>query len=29
VGLTPLLYIAHAAIDRYLSAPLQKEEIAE
>jgi hypothetical protein len=29
IGLTPLLYVAHAAIDRYLSAPVQKEEIAE
>jgi len=27
--LTPVLYVAHAAIDRYLAAPVQKPEIAE
>jgi uncharacterized integral membrane protein (TIGR00697 family) len=27
--LTPLLYVAHAAIDRYLAVPVPREEIAE
>ncbi len=27
--LTPVLYVAHAAIDKYLAAPVQKQEIAE
>jgi uncharacterized integral membrane protein (TIGR00697 family) len=27
--LTPLLYVAHAAIDRYLAVPVQQQEIAE